>query len=126
VEKIIVILLALFGIKHFICDFVLQNNKMLKDKGTYGAPGGLSHAATHALGTLIVLFIALPWNIGAHIAAVALAVADGIIHYHIDWIKTNIAKPYTPKDQEFWILLGADQGLHYLTYIGIIAILVLL
>lgn len=124
--KIIIILLALFGIKHFICDFVLQNSKMLKDKGIYGAPGGLGHAATHAIGTLIVLFIALPWSVNSHAVAVILAGVDGIIHYHIDWIKTNMTKGYTPADKEFWILLGADQGLHYLTYIGIIAILVLL
>lgn len=124
--KLIIILLALFGIKHFICDFVLQNEKMLKDKGTYGAIGGLSHAACHAIGTLVVLFIALPWNINAHAVAVILAGLDGIVHYHIDWIKTNLNKPYTPADKEFWILLGADQGLHYLTYVGIIAILILL
>ena len=123
--KTIIILLALFGIKHFICDFVLQNGRMLKDKGTYGAPGGLSHAGTHAIGTLIVLFIALPWSFDVHLVAIILAIFDGIIHYHIDWIKTNMTKNYTPADREFWILLGADQGLHYLTYIGIIAILVL-
>jgi len=125
-EKIIVILLVLFGIKHFICDFWLQFPYMIKDKGTYGAPGGLSHASVHAIGTLVVLFIALPWNIGAHYVAVILAVLDGIVHYHIDWVKTNLTKGYTPADRAFWILLGADQGLHYLTYIGIIAILVLL
>ena len=126
IEKTIIILLALFGIKHFICDFVLQNGKMLKDKGTYGGIGGLSHAACHAIGTLIVLFIVLPWSINSHAVAVILAGLDGLIHYHIDWIKTNLNKSYTPADREFWILLGADQGLHYLTYIGIIAILVLL
>ena len=58
--------------------------------------------------------------------AVILGFLDGIIHYHIDWVKTNLARDYTTKDKEFWILHGADQGLHYLTYIGIIAILVLL
>lgn len=124
--KTIIILLALFGIKHFICDFVLQNGKMLKDKGIYGASGGLEHAAWHALGTLIILLIALPPYFGTHLVAGILAIADGVIHYHIDWIKTNLNKSYTPANREFWILLGADQGLHYLTYIGIIAILMLL
>jgi len=125
-EKLIIILLALFGIKHFVCDFWLQFPYMLKDKGTYGAEGGLDHATLHTIGTLVVLYIVLPWSTAAHIAAVALAFLDGIIHYHVDWVKTNLTKGYTPADRKFWILMGADQGLHYLTYIGIIAILVLL
>lgn len=122
---IIFILLAAFGVKHFVCDFWLQYPYMLAAKGTYGAQGGLEHAGMHALGTLVVLMLILPWNLGAHLAAVLLALMDGIIHYHIDWAKTNLAKNYTPADKQFWVLLGADQGLHYLTYIGIIAILTL-
>ena len=99
---------------------------MLKDKGTYGAPGGLEHAVTHASGTLVVLVAVLPWDIGAHAVAIMLGAADGFIHYHIDWAKTNLSRGLTPADRKFWIWFGADQGLHYLTYIGIIAILVLL
>jgi hypothetical protein len=122
----IIVLLALFGIKHFICDFLLQTDGMLKDKGTYGASGGIVHAAIHATGTVIILFVALPWTPLAHIAAAVLALLDGIAHYHIDWAKTNLSKGLTPQDREFWLYLGADQGLHYLTYIGLIAIIVLL
>lgn len=123
--KYICILLALFGIKHFICDFVLQNNNMLKDKGTYMAPGGIRHAGIHALGTTVVLFLVFPWYIEAHFVAVILGLIDGLIHYHVDWAKTNLSKGLTPADRKFWIWFGADQALHYLTYIGIIAILVL-
>jgi hypothetical protein len=122
----IVVLLALFGIKHFVCDFVLQTNNMLSDKGIYGAPGGRNHAIAHAIGTFIVLVIALPWRLDVHIVAIVLGILDGLIHYHIDWAKTNLSSKYTSKDREFWIYLGADQGLHYLTYVGIIAVLVLL
>jgi hypothetical protein len=121
----ICLLLALFGIKHFVCDFILQNDNMLKDKGIYLAPGGRKHAATHALGTLIVLFLIFPWDFWAHIVAIILALMDGLIHYHIDWAKTNLSKGLTPADRKFWMWFGADQCLHYLTYIGIIAILVL-
>lgn len=121
-EKLIIILLALFGIKHFICDFWLQFPYMLSEKGIYGAEGGRHHALLHTAGTFLVLAIAIP----SIEVAVILGFLDGFIHYHIDWVKTNLAKDYTPADKEFWYLLGADQGLHYLTYIGIIAILVLL
>lgn len=122
----IIILLALFGIKHFVCDFVLQNGRMLREKGVYLAPGGLQHALEHAVGTTVVLFVVLPWGIYAHLSAVLLGLIDGVIHYHIDWVKTRLTQGYTAQDREFWILLGADQGLHYLTYVGIIAVVVLL
>lgn len=120
----IILLLALFGIKHFICDFVLQNNDMVKDKGTYLGVGGVKHAFHHAVGTFLVLMIVLPWDLGAHLAAIVFGCLDGFIHYHIDYVKTKLSRGTTPADQKFWILLGADQGLHYLTYVGLIAILV--
>jgi hypothetical protein len=95
---------------------------MLNEKGTYGAEGGRHHALMHAVGTFLVL-AAVTSSIEL---AVLLGFLDGLVHYHIDWVKTNLARGYTPADKEFWLLLGADQGLHYLTYIGIIAILFLL
>jgi hypothetical protein len=122
--KFICVLLALFGIKHFVCDFVLQNKLMLKDKGTYGAIGGIRHAVDHAIGTAIVLIIIFPWDEWSHIAAIILGIIDGIIHYHIDWAKTKLSQGLTPADKNFWIWFGADQGLHYLTYVMIIAIIV--
>jgi hypothetical protein len=123
--KEIIILLILFGIKHFVCDFVLQNNKMIKDKGTYLAPGGVRHALEHAAGTFAVLVLALPWDPLVHVVAVALGLLDGVVHYHIDYLKTNLSRGLTPADQKFWVYLGADQGLHYATYVAIIATLVL-
>jgi hypothetical protein len=121
----IILLLALFGIKHFICDFVLQYPYMLEQKGTYGAAGGIAHATVHALGTLVVLVIALPWGLSAHIAALILGIIDGVIHYHIDWVKQQLNNGLTVADRMFWVWFGADQGLHYLTYIAIIGVLVL-
>ena len=121
----IILLLALFGIKHFFADFVWQTPKMLAEKGTYGAKGGLMHAGTHTVGTFVVLVAVFPWSIWSYIAAAMLAVLDGVIHYHVDWAKTNLSRGLTPADQRFWVWLGADQGMHYLTYIAIIGIIVL-
>ena len=116
----IIILLALFGIKHFVADFVLQSDTMINDKGTYGAPGGLDHAAWHG----ILTFLILVWFVNPY-SAVLLSLVDSAVHYHIDYIKTNLSRGLTPKDRKFWIYLGADQGLHYLTYVGIIGVIVL-
>ena len=109
------ILLALFGIKHFIADFLLQFPYMLEQKGTYGAEGGIHHAGMRALFTFIVLVIGCD-----PIIALELAMADGVVHYHIDWAKQQLNKGMSTADRMFWVWMGADQGLHYLTYIGII------
>lgn len=121
----VIILLALFGVKHFLADFVWQTSTMLSEKGTYGAVGGVAHAACHAVCTMVVLFVVLPWRLDAHLFAIVLGLMDGVIHYHIDWAKTNLSRGLTPADRQFWLWLGADQGLHYLTYILIIGIIVL-
>ena len=123
--KLVIILLVLFGIKHFLCDFLWQTPKMLAEKGTYGAIGGIAHAGAHALGTTIIFVLLLPWDPFAHLVAILLGLLDGVMHYHIDWIKQHLNQGLTPADKMFWIWLGADQGLHYLTYILIIAIIVL-
>jgi hypothetical protein len=110
--------LFLLFIKHFICDFPLQANPWLyRNKGTYLHLGGITHAAIHALGTLVVL----AGFIGS--LAIMYALIDMLVHYHIDWAKMNITKHYDlqPNNSErFWILLGFDQLLHHITYFIII------
>ena len=101
-------------VKHFLCDFPLQPPFMFLNKGKYGHPGGILHAFTHTVGTLAVCleFGLLPW----------LAVADGLVHYHVDWAKNQINARFglDPSCKYFWWLLGADQLAHYLTYAAII------
>jgi hypothetical protein len=110
------ILLALFGIKHFIADFLMQYDYMLREKGIYGAEGGIHHSAVHAAWTfLILVFFCHSAN-----DVIVLALVDGIIHYHVDWAKQQLNRGLTSADRMFWVWMGADQALHYLTYIGII------
>ena len=111
---LIVLLLALFGIKHFICDFILQFPYMLQEKGTYGAVGGIHHAAFHGVFTFWILFFLAPQ------IAIWAAFLDFLAHYHIDWVKQRLSKGLTPTDRSFWIWFGLDQTLHYLTYIAVI------
>lgn len=110
-------------IKHFICDFPLQAFPwMYRNKGTYGHPGGLVHAGIHGVATFVVLAFFVGW-----MTALTLASLDAFLHYHIDWAKVRIGAKYglRPDNSEwFWMLLGADQLLHMLTYfvIAIIAV----
>ena len=70
----------------------------------------------HGISTsLIFAFVTTP------LLAICLGVADFLLHYHIDWAKMNLNKKlgYGPTTHEqFWWLLGLDQLLHALTYLG--------
>lgn len=113
-------ILFLLFLKHFIVDFPLQGPFQYKNKGTYGHPGGLLHSGMHGISTsLIFAFVTTP------LLAICLGVADFLLHYHIDWAKMNLNKKlgYGPTTHEqFWWLLGLDQLLHAITYLGLTAI----
>lgn len=106
-------LLSLLFVKHWFVDFVLQTDDMIRAKGIYGSPMGILHALQHAAFTLALLLLAT-----APMVAIGLALLDGLLHYHIDWIKSNFGCK-TTHDKKFWIHFGADQLAHALTYVFI-------
>ena len=117
-------LFALFTVKHIVADYILQFSWMIRDKGFYGEIGGIAHSGMHAFLTLFVLLLA---NTGLHIILLTLlSILDCVIHYHVDWVKSNIwrEKKYTSQDQMYWVTHGVDQGLHFMTYVLIILFLV--
>jgi hypothetical protein len=114
--------IAFLQVKHFILDFALQRPyEFFRNKVIYGHPGGLVHAGLHALGTLPVLLI-LPAPLAV---ALAIPAAEFLIHYHLDWGKEQVQSrvKLTPAGRS--LVLGADQLAHQLTYVGIVAVLVL-
>lgn len=120
---IIPILAVLIGLqaKHFLFDFVFQSDWQVRNKGHYGHPGGLVHSGMHALGTLVVMGLATLFGTITMVAALSLAAADFLIHYHIDWLKSRLSQrlQLTPDRHGFWIALGADQAAHQLTNLGL-------
>jgi hypothetical protein len=121
-EYTILFLFTLLILKHFLADFVFQTNTMVMEKGTYGARGGIQHSAIHAVLTGLVFYAVFI----DFFSIVLIAFIDGVVHYHIDWAKMNINKNknLTPADEAFWFWLGLDQLMHYLTYIGLIALVI--
>ena len=109
-------LFILLQVKHWYVDFVLQNQEMINNKGTYGNPYGVFHSLQHSAFTLaLLLLVVSPW------LAVLLAIFDFLTHYHIDWLKSN----YGNRDitnPKFWNHLGLDQMAHQIVYGIIIAI----
>ena len=112
-------IVALLLMKHWICDFVLQTQYQLRFKRIYGHPGGLLHAAIHAVATggILSLF-PVSW------AFVGLAMlGEFVFHYHVDWLKEQaVNRIEAPAGAGFWALFGFDQLLHQLTYVAIAAL----
>ena len=110
--------LLAFEIKHFLCDFVVQTAYQVRTKGIYGHVGGLLHAGLHIAGSIPALLLL---GVSVQTGAVIL-IAEFAVHYHTDWIKANIDRVthWGHQDQRYWILFGADQLVHQLTYLGIV------
>ncbi len=105
--------------KHAVADFFLQSETTYRQKGIYGAPGGLLHAFTHILLTAPVFFL---FPGGSAALALGLLGAEFLVHYHIDWAKEQIVRHYGWRfaDRQYWGALGFDQLLHGLTYVAIL------
>ena len=113
-------LLLLLQWKHLLADFVFQPAWMYKNKGTFLHPGGLVHAACHALPTGLALawFSPSPMELTFMIMGM-----EFVVHYVVDWAKMNLngVMGWTPINSEnFWRLLGIDQFAHQFTYIVIV------
>lgn len=119
-EQLLLIFILLMA-KHTIADYFLQRMWMIQDKSIYGAPGGIWHAAIHGIGTVLVL---VPFLV-SNLLAIVLALLDAVIHYHIDYVKSNIWKKHQLDNTQtlYWVLQGVDQYLHFLTYALIIYII---
>jgi Protein of unknown function (DUF3307) len=111
--------MAYLLIKHAVADFILQTEAQRREKGNYGATGGLTHSLTHIALTTPVFAFLPPAATG--IVATLLA-AEFVLHYHIDWAKEQIVRKnaWTSHDTPFWWAIGIDQLLHGLSYAGLI------
>ena len=117
----ILILLVVFQIKHFICDYPLQIKYML---GKMNKTGWifplLFHSAVHAFGTFVIVSF---YNI---YLAIYLALIDLVLHFIVDRLKASpkIGGRFKPEQQYFWWSLGADQMTHHIiNYVFIYIIL---
>ena len=115
--------LAYLMAKHALADFFLQTKYQWANKGRYGHPGGLLHAAIHVALTVPV-FLLLPPPTTIYGSYVLLA--EFLVHYHCDWLKEQIVKGrgWTFLHNEFWRAMGIDQLVHGLTYLCIVRALV--
>lgn len=109
-----IVLLSLLQLKHFLVDWVFQTQYQINNKGKYLHPGGLMHSLQHGLFTAAIFLFAVPQ------ISLIVGLLDFVLHYHIDWVKVNISRGLTPANEKFWVLMGADQLAHQLTYIVLV------
>ena len=116
---------AVLMVKHAVADFYLQTPYQYLNKGTYGHPGGLLHSAIHVALTPLVYLVLVP---GSLLIAGTIALGEFVAHYHIDWLKEQIVRRngMTMQDPGFWHALGTDQLVHGMTYLVIVAALVVI
>ncbi|WP_425093687.1 DUF3307 domain-containing protein [Tropicimonas sp. S265A] len=115
----VLLLVLMLQIKHLFFDFFWQSNWMATHKGTYGHPAGLVHAGLHGFGTgLVLMVVPVPIGLGA---IAALSLAETVLHYHIDWVKSRVTRRagVDASQKRFWVITGTDQALHQATYLAI-------
>lgn len=114
----LLVLLALFQVKHLFADFYLQTSKMLSARSVYLHVGRAQHAGIHALGSFLVLLpFGGPWGL-----ILALVIAEWIVHFHIDFGKGwwSDRTGFAPTDAGYWRAFGVDQWAHQWTYIAMV------
>lgn len=123
-------LITLLIINHFFIDFLTQTSWMYLNKGKYGHWGGIMHATEHGVSSWLVtyVFCILVYKGDQDMTmyiTLALGLLNAVLHYHIDWFKVwyNTKKHYSFYTEEYWVMLGIDQMLHKLTYVGMAAII---
>jgi len=118
----ILVFLLLLQVKHWYADFVIQTYKQTVHKGIYRDPIGISHSLDHVWTSMIVLFVFNLWHTINPLTMLLLPFLEGIVHYHIDWVKVY----YRCKDNTkplFWNQFGQDQLAHQATYLAMSAVL---
>ena len=145
---VIFLLLAIYQVKHFLCDFPLQGSWMLRKflPGWEFAGPLAAHAGLHALFTFGIALI-FSWRPGNVPFCLALAAFDFVVHFTMDrikagpkylgrfkalsakefgelWSSTFGSAPQLKHNTYFWWSLGLDQMVHHLTHYAVIYALV--
>lgn len=115
----IFLLFALLFVKHWYIDFVNQSEDEVKGKGIYGNAHGVMHSIKHGVATAGIFWL----FIDDLLFSIILGFIDFVVHYHVDWMKMRFGNRdiTTPA---FWAQLGLDQLAHYITYLGLVWLIV--
>ena len=108
--------LFLLTIKHFLMDYVLQTEYMLRktNKSNWFMPL-LVHATVHGVTSWLALLI--PAILINQVAAITLlCLAEAVTHLLIDGTKSRLFH-YSVLQPKYWVVHGVDQMMHTCVYI---------
>jgi len=115
--SLVATVMTALAVKHFMADYVFNPVWTVPvNKHIYGSRGSLEHSGLHALFCFLALVSFIPTQY-----ALYAALFDGIVHYHEDYIKTKFLHERTLSRKIKQIITGADQLVHILTYVIIVA-----
>lgn len=118
-----VFLWALIGLqlKHFVADYTLQWPSMIADKCHFNRAGGYIHSGIHVVLTLPILVLC---GLSA-VVILSVLVFEFVVHYATDYAKGCYDCAHKPDmyTRHYWVLHGADQLVHQLTYAAIVAVI---
>lgn len=134
-------LAAMLFVKHLLADGPLQSDNQVRHKGDFLHPAGLLHSSIHALLTVVCLLAwiwthAVPLLLEPVPLAVIVATGEFVVHYTTDLTKVRIDRRFNWSrievgedgqvslritSNKFFIAFLADQTVHSLTYLAIVA-----
>jgi hypothetical protein len=103
-------------VKHSYADFTIQTYLQTVRKGIYRDWVGITHSLDHVWASVIALLIFSVFHPIPIFLIPIIALIEGIVHYHIDWVKVR----FGCKDQSnpaFWAQFGLDQLAHQICYL---------
>ena len=112
----ILFLLFLLQTKHWYSDFCIQTYAQTVRKGIYRDLVGISHSIDHIYTTMSMLLIYSMFFAISPLQLLLFPFIEGIVHYHIDWIKVRFGCKDLTKPL-FWNQFGLDQLAHQVTYL---------
>jgi hypothetical protein len=126
-----IVAIIVFGIKHFIADFLLQTPYML---GKFYAPPHCykplsAHCSVHVVFALMLFSVPMSLHPSAMSdywgLVISLLAYEFVAHFLVDITKSQLTriKNLRPADKMFWVLIGIDQFLHLVLSIPLIYIM---
>ena len=111
------ILIVIFVLAHTLADFCFQSHWMASNKSSNNIALGL-HVAVYTW-TLLVIFVLYA---GANI--IPLVLLNGILHFGTDYYTSRWTSALWKQNRihDFFVVIGLDQCIHYLTWIGLLYI----